>query len=118
MSALMSNRVVMGKKKRKPGRSMTMSPGSLNSGRRRTQGQVRPRRTRLAPSATRIRFTFPARAVPVRPPSRGRSPLSAALVPETQGVGFFLRVETGAQLRLALCGQCLEPGERCAHRLR
>jgi hypothetical protein len=34
--------VVSGKKNLKPGRSMTMSPGSRNSGRRRSHCQVRP----------------------------------------------------------------------------
>src|SRR6185312_16773304 len=42
---------------------------------------------------------------------------AAARVPRLQRIGFLLRVETRAQLRLAFRWQGLEPLERVAHRV-
>src|SRR5256885_14382966 len=52
----MSNMVVIGKKNLNPGRSMTISPGRRNSGRRLTQDQARPSKMRLAPRVMSRRF--------------------------------------------------------------
>lgn len=56
ITALMSNIVVIGKKNLNPGRSMTISPGRRNSGRRLIQDQARPSKTRLAPRVMSRRF--------------------------------------------------------------
>src|SRR5207237_7583291 len=56
ITALMSNMVVIGKKNLNPGRSMTISPGRRNSGRRLTQDQARPSKMRLAPRVMSRRF--------------------------------------------------------------
>ena len=63
ITALMSNIVVIGKKNLNPGRSMTISPGRRNSGRRLIQDQARPGKTRLAP----YRLISPSIA-PIAPP--------------------------------------------------
>src|SRR6267143_6054548 len=63
ITALMSNIVVIGKKNLNPGRSMTMSPGRRNSGRRLTQDQARPRKMRLAPRVMSRRFISHLRQV-------------------------------------------------------
>ena len=54
--ALSNNIVVIGKKNLNPGRSMTMSPGNLNSGSVLTHDQERPSRIRIAPKPTSTRF--------------------------------------------------------------
>jgi hypothetical protein len=88
ITALMSNIVVIGKKNLKPGRSMTISPGRRNSGRRLIQDQARPSKMRLAPTVMSRRFMDNEEStISERSGSRGSARSLLARLPDVPEVG-------------------------------